>query len=261
MRIIADTHAHLYPAYRLERAFDSAILNFSAYITPQSIKCLFLTERADCDCFSSLLNRQVAVEGYSIKDCPERGVLRVIRNFDKGELLVFAGRQIVSAEKIEVLAILCPEKVDDGENLKCTVERVSRVGGIPVLCWAPGKWIGKRGNFVMELVKDPSANPLFLGDSTHRIKGLAEPKVFCEGIKRGRLILAGSDPLPLPNEEFMLGSYGVIFEGDFDFTRPLSSLRTIVRSAGQVEFFGGRCGIARGLSRLFRNEMQRRFAL
>ena len=259
MQILIDTHVHLYDFYRLDIAFDAAIKNMeAASSSASSIKCIFLTERFDCDCFEMLSRGEGIPDGFSLGKCSEDGVLRVSRNGADDGFFLFAGRQIVTRERIEVLAILCPSRIEDGAELRETIEAVQLAGGIPVLCWAPGKWNGKRGRLVRYLARAPGLDPLMLGDSTHRLRGLGEPVIFAEGRKLKRRILAGSDPLPFGGEEKMIGSYGVIIEGAFDPDCPLSSIKSLLLSDCQIKFFGRRCGVIKGGVRLLQNELRRR---
>ena len=261
MQIIVYTHVHLYNCYSLERAFERALCNLSRYSREDSIKCLLLTERADCDFFSGLSNGEKIPSGFSVEGTEEAGAFRIVRSLDAKYIYIFAGQQIVTKERIEVLAVLCSSQIEDGLDLKSTILQVLKSEGLPVLCWAPGKWSGKRGRLVIDIVKDKDISPLYLGDSTHRIKGLSEPDVFVEGRASGRNILAGSDPLPLIGEEVMTGSYGSLFDGKFDSTHPVTSLRSIISGSHFPATFGKRCGVFSGLWRLGRNELRRRLGL
>ena len=63
-------------------------------------------------------------------------------------VLVIAGRQIVSAERIEVLALGTRTQIPDGQPLAATIDAVRADGALAVLPWGFGKWWGARGRMV-----------------------------------------------------------------------------------------------------------------
>jgi hypothetical protein len=122
---------------------------------------------------------------------------------------------------------------------------------VPVLAWAPGKWFFKRGDAVVRLLGRYAAGKLLLGDTTLRPTIWAEPRLMRLARSRGFGILAGSDPLPVPGEELMLGRYATVLEGDIDPTRPLEGVRKILGAAGGIgPSVGTRGGIGETLRRL-----------
>lgn len=51
-----------------------------------------------------------------------------------------AGRQIVTAEKLEVLALGTDLDIDDGRPIREVLSLVTENGGLPVIPWGAGKW-------------------------------------------------------------------------------------------------------------------------
>jgi hypothetical protein len=166
-------------------------------------------------------------------------------------LLLFAGRQIVTAERLEILLLTVDLPIADGLPVSEVVERAIGSGGVPVLAWAPGKWFFKRGGIVAGLLRRFAAGELLLGDTTLRPTLWGEPRLMRSARRRGFGILAGSDPLPFPGEEVILGRYATVMDGDFDVDRPLAGVRRMLSSSGGLgASVGSRGGVVETLRRL-----------
>jgi len=67
-------------------------------------------------------------------------------------------------------------------------------------------------------------------------------------------VIPGSDPLPLAGEERYAGTYGFIYQGAFDASRPAAAIgHMLTGSAAAIMPVGARCGtwaVARRLKRL-----------
>ncbi|MEM1170460.1 MAG: hypothetical protein AAGJ08_15610 [Cyanobacteria bacterium P01_H01_bin.35] len=73
-------------------------------------------------------------------------------NNENQKIFIIAGRQIVTAEKLEVLALISDSEFADGLPLETTIKNIVSKNGIPVLPWGVGKWIGKRGKILQKLL-------------------------------------------------------------------------------------------------------------
>jgi hypothetical protein len=61
--------------------------------------------------------------------------------------------------------------------------------------------------------------------------------------ERGLAIIPGSDPLPLAGEERYAGTYGFIYQGAFDASKPTASIgRMLAGPAAAIAPVGARCG-------------------
>jgi hypothetical protein len=257
-RLIADGHVHLYPFYDLPRAVASLEGNLRRHGV-SGIPAGFLAERSDCHIFEDLGQGRQRMPGLDFRPAGE-GCL-ALRGEAGPRLLLFAGRQIVTAERLEVLALTVDLPLADGLPVSRVVEHVRAAGGVPVLAWAPGKWFFKRGAVVAKLLRGSSAGELLLGDTTLRPTLWAEPRLMRLARRRGFGILAGSDPLPFPGEEGNLGRYATVLEGDIDIARPVAGVRRILSSCGGVgPPVGTRGGIGETLRRLQRNARAKRGA-
>jgi hypothetical protein len=87
-----------------------------------------------------------------------------------------------------------------------------------------GKWIGKRGSIVSEIINN---NPgIFLGDNSGRPFFWSAPEQFKAGLKKGAYTLRGTDPLNIKSREKKTGSFGFYFVSPFDIEKPWESLKT-----------------------------------
>ena len=138
-----------------------------------------------------------------------------------------AGRQLVSREGLEVLALLCRADFRDGETAAVLVDQVRAAGGIPVLPWGFGKWLGKRGRILEELCNHRDRS-FFLGDNGGRPSLLPLARPLRRVVRDGGRLVSGSDPLPLAGEEERVGAYGIRIDADLDPAEPARGLRALL---------------------------------
>jgi hypothetical protein len=250
-RLIADGHVHLYPFYDLPRAVSSLEGNLRKHGI-SGIPAGFLAERHDCHVFRELREGRLRLPGMDFRPAGE-GCL-ALHGEAGPRLFLFPGRQIVTAERLEILALTVDIQLPDGSPAADVVERVQASGGVPVLAWAPGKWFFKRGNVVAGLLRRFAAGKLLLGDTTLRPTLWAEPRLMRHARSRGFGILAGSDPLPFAGEEGNLGRYATVLEGEFDSGSPRTGVRRMLTSpGGPGSVVGSRGGVGETLRRLRAN--------
>ncbi len=148
-------------------------------------------------------------------------------------LYLFAGRQVITSERLEVLALTTDVDIPDGLPIEEVIERINREGAIAVLSWAPGKWFAQRGKKVARLLSDYSAQDLVLGDTTLRPWCWIEPLLMKKGVQSGFTVLAGSDPLPFAGEEEMMGRYVSRWQMEFDRENPVGLIRNYLKESGK----------------------------
>lgn len=227
MLLAADTHVHVYPQFDLGRFFRECLRNLGR-LEADAAFAIFLTERYDCHVFAGLRNGSMTVpDSMKIEAAAEPGALWAA--MASGErLLVIAGRQIVTAERLEVLCLTADAEIRDGLPIRAAVAATREAGGVPVVPWSPGKWTGSRGRHVRRLIDESGVGPFLLADSSLRPRGWPRPAAFRHAGRRGIGILAGSDPLPLPGQEAVSGTYGIVTEVDVDLGAPITSLRNVL---------------------------------
>jgi hypothetical protein len=122
---------------------------------------------------------------------------------DGEELYLFFGAQIVTSERIEVLAILAERPIQSGLSLRETIAAIEQSRGIVVLPWSPGKWLGRRGMLVREYLRErPNC---WVGDIPMRWWGNWRTLRLRRGAAGSLRVLSGSDPLPIPGDEEIVG--------------------------------------------------------
>ncbi len=138
-------------------------------------------------------------------------------------LVVVAGRQIVTAEAIEVLALGLNRLYPDGRPLATVIAELSQEEVLLILPWGVGKWLGRRGRIIADLVAGWGGRMLFLGDNGNRPFFWSLPSLFHTAAQAGIRNLPGSDPLPIPGQEEKIGSYGFYCQGSVDADVPFHS--------------------------------------
>lgn len=213
---ILDTHLHLYPCYTLSLAFECFLNNTASYgVEVSRVACL--AERHDCNFFESIAQGHTRLEGFSLQGVLP-GELRIRRTRDQMEMSLLPGRQIISRENIEILALGCTELIDDGQPALDVIYQINRLGHVPVLPWSPGKWFGERGKLILRLITEFQAGDLLIGDTPLRPYGWSLPRLMKHAQSLGFGIVAGSDPLPFSGEERWLGAYHSVIQTDKPYT-------------------------------------------
>lgn len=217
MKIVADLHVHIYPEYSFIDFFKICFekiekLNFK-------IGVICLTETNNCNYYEEFSNKVCLAKKYKIIELDNCKILFK----DSISLIIFPGFQIHTKENIELLALFVKERIISGVNLKESIDNISKVNGIAVINWAPGKWFGKRG----ELIKDYILNSkelVFIGDTSHRPLFCPLfcplfsffPKLMKLGLEKGFKVIYGSDPMPFNREEKEVFSYYSVYNIEED---------------------------------------------
>lgn len=251
---------HIYDCFDPGTLLDAAYRNLRAEADRRGEAdsfdaMLVLTESVGYDRFGSLSTRSRegrAEVGSGWRASPVAGdacALRV-RHADGRELLLIAGCQIDTEERVEIQALGTRERPPDGEPAARALARVADRGAVPVLPWGVGKWLGRRGALVRDLVR--THPDVLIADQAGRPHLWPRGRLFAEAETRGRPILSGSDPLRVPGEERMTGRAGFVVDGSVSSTRPTEWLtETLMRPGATIETFGGR----EGLFRFLRNQL------
>jgi hypothetical protein len=241
--IFVDAHVHLHPCFNWTTTLNAAVKNFErAGCTGQnSSRFLLLTESyGDC-AFETILSHATkggGVRGWRIRPTEETLSLKVTCSTEQ-ELILVAGRQIVTAEGLEVLALGCRNIIDDGPSVVEAIETVRAAGALPVIPWGFGKWVGRRGQVLDDYLRRKGhRKPLFLGDNGNRIRHLPQPKWLRWAQDHGVTVLPGSDPLPFRSEQTKPGSFGFLLQGRINPDKPMESLTTILSSSPPLTNYG-----------------------
>jgi len=236
--ILVDTHVHIYDCHDLIRFFKKAKRNFSYYnkklkLAEKFVGVLFLTESNAFHYFDKLsensnnIIQDLEKEGFFKKKSDENCSL-VFETDDSSFVIIIAGQQIITKEKLEVLSLGTQQKVEYLLSLEETVRNINDLGAIPILPWGVGKWLGKRSDAVRSFIKENNSIEFFLGDNSGRPIFWSAPKLFTEGMKKKIYTLRGSDPLSLKSQERKAGSFGFYFISNIDFNKPFLELKKMM---------------------------------
>lgn len=231
-----DAHVHLYDGFD----FGDIVEHGQAISrdTSSPFVCL-LTEIAGYDMFSDF-RAAAEVGGVPLIETSEADSVRL---GETDPIVFIAGRQVVSSERIEVLYMGLDPSVAQPDDRTQTAETLVRWGlehaRLVCLPWSVGKWVGTRGRIVEELVTGAAFNGekrLLLGDIRARSWPWRTPAAF----ECGRVVLAGSDPLPLAGEEAYIGAYRSEVAAPVDLKRPAETLLGAIAAGADTRTIGRR---------------------
>jgi hypothetical protein len=265
--VAIDAHAHLYSCFEVGSFLECTFSNLSEAgsrdscgVQPACV--LFVLSMPGVDGFGRLRSAleqgthdsDLGDENWQVHGTAERvSVCMAVRD---RSLVAIAGRQVNSRERLEVLALGTRQQFEEGQPARTLIQEVAQAGAIPVLPWGVGKWLGRRGQLVEELIEDPDLPPFFLGDSAHRPTFWPQPSQFRRAEEQGIKNLSGSDPLPFPREVQRAGSFGVVLDESLNLERPAQDLKqklldpsTTFRQFGEGE----------ALARFVRNQLKMQF--
>lgn len=240
---ICDAHVHIYSIFDIAQLLRTGARQLQSLYETERQKTpslsakpdhllLLLTERSDCDYFHRLKHQETTLltsSNFRLLPTAEPESLKI--EVDGGTTItVIAGTQINTSERIELLALLTANRIADRQPLEDTLSQIRNADGIPVINWAPGKWMGKRKPLIEAQINNSTPGTLLLGDSSLRPTLWTEPVLMRNAHARGLGILAGSDPLPLPGQEKTVGSYGIISETTLRNGHEVADLRTLLSS-------------------------------
>jgi len=247
-RLMVDGHVHIYDCYNLEMFFNTAVKNLEHFYntyysngSPYEL-ILLLTEGKSNDFFSRFKEKGNFPNdsGYHFLNTNE-DVSLVLAKENKRLCYLLKGRQIVTKENLEVLAIGSTQTIEDGLPIETVLEQIMDKEEMAVLAWGFGKWLFKRGKIIKRIIKNYNSPDLLVGDNSGRPVFWPIPRLFKKARALNMSIINGSDPLPFAGEETKVGSYGFSVEGDFNENEPARSLRDILVSPGlTIGFFGQR---------------------
>lgn len=232
-RLMIDAHVHLHPGVDPWDVLTRAHKRMAVGAT----SVFMLAEQQGHMMFDALKGRA-------------RGTAEPESLWLSDDILLLAGRQVVSAEKLEILALATDAQFADGTPAQQLVEGMIWADALIVLPWGVGKWLGARGRLVDRLLGQDGEGRLLLGDNGGRPSFWPEPRF------RTRTLLRGSDPLPLRGDARRIGSFGTMMEGAVSRDRPGRDLRALIRSAGaQAQHYGALASPAKFLGNQLRLRM------
>ncbi len=229
--LLVDGHVHYHPCFGVESFVEASRANFTAArrrlgLTDAALGCLMFSESAWHDYFRAFAEGLIdrSATGWTVEATDEECSIIACRNHRPAVILV-AGRQIVTAEKLEVLALASNRSFSERSPIDAVIESAVASGAITVLPWGFGKWVGKRGRMIARILDSPWVDKIYLGDNGGRLALAPRPRLFEVARAKGVPVLPGTDPLPLPSQARKPGRYGFVLEGPVDLRTPAGGIR------------------------------------
>ena len=232
--ILLDAHVHFHCEHDAGTLLDAAALNFRR--TADSLSCssylavVCFVDYGSGPGLPGLIEivRSGRAPGWKVLKNAEETSVRFVR--DQEMLIAIHGRQYVSAEKLEVLALGDIQRPLPMMNARDVILACHQRGALPVLPWGVGKWLGARGRLVEALSADPELRTLFIGDNGNRPRVWPSQRLNHLQKQLGKPLISGTDPLPLQGEERRVGSFGTKCEAEID---PLSPCATLMEQLNE----------------------------
>jgi hypothetical protein len=181
--------------------------------------------------------KKISIGNWGVELSNSPNVLKLVGKEKK--IFLLAGRQIVTKENLEVLAIGLEDEYKDGKPIDEVINDVKKLKSIPIIPWGFGKWTGKRKEIVEKIILQNDVNPIYLGDNGNRPWFMKASKLLVNGTVKGMLNLPGSDPLPFSREEQKPGSFGFVIEDTLNEDNPFDSFYQIITgSESNFKTFG-----------------------
>jgi hypothetical protein len=268
MSLLIDGHVHIQPEFDLNVFLENAWENFSRHTTTneESVSAdrfvLLLTEANGCDVFSSLVEKirqgNDWPEGqWSFSATQEDNSLLAVQGNRK--LFLIAGSQLVSSERIELISLFVPLQRSNGSlSLEKLAKHIRDKGGLPLIPWGVGKWLGKRSRIIHSFLESPPVSVFLVGDNGNRPKLWPYPRLLKIAEQQGVGSLAGSDPLRISHHVYRPGVRGGVVEGDIRMDFPARDLQDLLESGSRIESFGSCAGLVQFVCDQFRANVKKK---
>jgi hypothetical protein len=233
---LIDSHVHIYDCFDIAALLDAAHRNFAKVAGLHGSEnfsgILLLSETAKDHWFERLVsyaNTAKPVGDWRFGQHADDSCVLSATRSDQAMLHIVAGRQVITGEKIEVLALATRALFDDGQPLSTLLKEVNEKDGLAVLPWAVGKWLGARSRLIRKILDQHNEPAVLLGDNSGRPLFWRNPRLFQRARALGIPILPGTDPLPLPWEVDRVGRFGFILRQPLAAWHPSQALKQILR--------------------------------
>lgn len=251
MLLLLDAHVHFYDCFDPGLFLDSAHANFARTArrlgnAENFLGVLLLSEGSRENWFSKLMEScgpdadasAASIGDWAIETTSESMSL-VANHADAARLVIVAGRQVATADRLEVLALCTDRSFGDGQPTDETLRQVGDAGAVAVVPWGAGKWLGHRGTILRDLMERSDGGRFFLGDNSARPVFWRNPEHFEIARQLGIRILPGTDPLPFRSESRRPGSFGFAMRGELSNETPARDLkRLLVDPQANIEPYG-----------------------
>lgn len=238
-----DGHVHIHPSFDAGGVLDAAATNFARQVQATGLSdfegvlgVLMLAEADSVDRYGELRARASAgspdptLDDWHLTETGGRSPGLLARREGTPDLLLVPGRQVCSHERLEVLFLNTRDTYTDDRPLQSILDSAQPGHVIVVLAWGVGKWLGRRGRIVDQVIRSQAGDhEILLGDNGGRPVCWTEPSQFNAGREAGMKVLRGSDPLDLPDEEERVGSFGSFIETVIPRSDPVATIADAIR--------------------------------
>jgi hypothetical protein len=262
--VLVDAHVHVYGCFDTDNFLDQAYFNFKVAARrlgrSQFIGVLMLTETLNDHYFSSFA--ALADAGPEMKNTGNIGrwsfdktkeLCSLLATKNDVELFLIAGRQVVTAENLEVLILGTEKTFPDGMPIRTLLQKAASMDALHVIPWGAGKWLFRRGRLLSNLIAGRTTDGFYLGDQGGRPMFWPTPSHLRQAEEFGIRILPGTDPFPFSDEVGRVGSFGFLIDASLDPLNPAATLKESLRNP-QVKLT--RFGQLQNSPRFFQNQLR-----
>ncbi|MCK8516808.1 hypothetical protein M0534_10815 [Methylonatrum kenyense] len=205
-----DGHVHFYAIERAAPTLNAALANFLALGRPdtQYVGTLILTQSSRENVFETMAARS-SCGGWMLSRSRSEPHSLIAERGGRA-IAVICGRQIRCDNGLEVAALGTTDAFPDGQPLGETLARVRDSAALAVIPWGFGKWSGKRGKAVEQVLQCHTPDSLAVGDNGGRLRLAGEPSLIRKARDIGYKVLPGSDPFPCGDDFRRVGAFGFL---------------------------------------------------
>ena len=237
--VLVDGHVHIYEAAHCDAILDAGSANFRAAAERQHIQpdygVLLLADPVGVDgfgWFGALDGDPSSAERKSTWTLVARPDADTLHFHKPGALplLIISGHQAITSENLEVLIFPKIALETMRRPLSETLDAAAAADALTVVPWGAGKWMGRRGRIIGQMLDKSQSDNLSVADNGGRPVFPRRVRLLELAREKGFAEISGTDPLPLSNEERRVGAYGVRLELAIDTQ---STAHDIIRALRQ----------------------------
>jgi hypothetical protein len=250
---VLDTHVHYYSQFSPEGICRCAVTNLEAQ-APDSLPGIVLVDTGQWPTYDDLISNLSGMSEFRVQSHRDHAVIIFSEEALVRQLYVFRGAQRVASEGFEMLCLFNTDVSFEPQPAEDLLMEITALGGLPVVPWSYGKWLGAKRTKLREFCKSSRDRgcSLFLGDICQRPAFIDKLKPLA-GNWGAAGVLAGSDPLPLEGEEVCIGTLGTVLSvpDNFKSLTIVGELKKAMQ-AGSITVTGKHDSLIKGLYRRVR---------
>lgn len=240
--VLVDSHVHYYPFCTYSEFFETIYHNMSAWARELTHEnhfsgIIFLCETKNSSSFLELRD-MAGIESnageWVIATVEGEDMLRANNGYGR-DILIVPGTQVITAENLEILLIGSSHKIPHGKPARSYIDGTNR-SLVIIIPWGVGKWLGKRGKVIEDIITSAKHSVFAVGDNSGRPAVWSHVSQFKQAKNQGISILPGSDPLPVAGQHKKVGGSGIAFYGSSDPGDLLDQLKRKILHSPDSQF-------------------------